>query len=223
MSPRAYEPQHVIARDVEDLQSLMIHTGARFLFGLSSGAIITLATALATRSVQRAAVYEPPFYAQGISHAKIEEFKRQVERGDLAGALVTAGRIVQLAPAALKAVPDAVLKIGTRALLRREAKKPAGLYLSLRELIPAMRYDFAVVGGMDGKIHSFESLSTPVLLMGGDRSPGYLRGALTALQQVLPHSSRVELAGLDHSGPWNQDRGGHPEKVAAALRAFFAS
>ena len=42
MSPRVYTPDHDIARDVEDLNALMIHTDAKDLYGLSWGAVIVL-------------------------------------------------------------------------------------------------------------------------------------------------------------------------------------
>lgn len=41
-SPRPFTPDHAIERDVEDVQSVVEKTGAHWLFGLSSGAIIAL-------------------------------------------------------------------------------------------------------------------------------------------------------------------------------------
>jgi hypothetical protein len=64
-----------------------------------------------------------------------------------------------------------------------------------------------------------------VLLLGGSKSPAYLKTALDALENVLPHVQRIEFPGLDHGGSSdasNTNRGGKPELVAQALRQFFA-
>ena len=44
----------------------------------------------------------------------------------------------------------------------------------------------------------FAGMSAQVLLLGGSKSPAYLRTALDALEKVLPHAERHEFAGLDH-------------------------
>jgi len=75
---------------------------------------------------------------------------------------------------------------------------------------------------MSGKLESFRNVGAEVLLLGGSKSPAYLKAALDALEKVLPHVRRVEFPGLDHAASWNTDRGGKPEPVAQALRRFFA-
>jgi pimeloyl-ACP methyl ester carboxylesterase len=96
-----------------------------------------------------------------------------------------------------------------------------GGYASLEELLPAMRYDFAVVGEMIQQVKSFRSLEKPVLLLGGTRGPSYLKAALRELSRVLPRARRTTLPGLDHSGPWNKERGGSPLRVAEAITGFL--
>ena len=108
----------------------------------------------------------------------------------------------------------------TSALIRREGKLGSG-YAPLREMIPAMRYDFAVVAEMNGRMEDLRSLAKPMLLLSGNKSPNYLRLAVRAVTAMLGQARHVEFAGLDHSGPWNRDRGGHPKKVAEALQSFF--
>ncbi len=63
---------------------------------------------------------------------------------------------------------------------------------------------------------------TEVLLLGGSKSPAYLKSALDALEKVLPYASRIDFPGLDHAAAVNADRGGKPDPVAQALRGFFA-
>ena len=199
----------------------MLHADAGFLYGLSSGAMITLEAARTLPRVTRAAVYEPPFYPGGMALDKIVKFNDEVLRGDIASALVTAGRLVGLAPPPVKILPKAVARLLTGFVIRID-QRFHGEYAPLSELIPSMRYDFNVVGGMDGKMPLAREIPKPMLVLSGTRSPAYLRRSADDLQRHLTKGSHVELERLDHSGSWNKARGGNPTVVAESLKGFFA-
>jgi uncharacterized protein (DUF2336 family) len=91
----------------------------------------------------------------------------------------------------------------------------------MRMLAPTLHYDFQLVIEMDGALESFRAVRAEVLLLGGSRSPAYLKAALDALAKVLPQVSRVEFSGLGHEASGNADRRGHPARVALELRRFF--
>ena len=220
MSPKPYTAEHRIARDVEDIDVVLAEAQASQVFGLSSGAMIVLEAARTLPRITRAAVYEPPFYAGGVPSDRIARFNAEVEAGDLASALVTAGGIVGLSPLPVRLLPKRFARLFAGALIRRDGKRSSG-YAPFCGLIPAMRYDFAVVAEMDSRIEELRRLSKPMLLLSGDKSPAYLRQAARTVTNMLGDAQHVELAGLDHSGAWNKDRGGHPEIVAEALRSFF--
>ena len=220
MSPRAYDPAHSIEREVEDLDALLSRSGAELLFGLSSGAIITLEAARALPSIRKAAVYEPPFYLEGVPLDLIARFNEEIGRGDLASALVTVNDIVHLAPGLLAVVPRPLLRLATSGFLRLDARG-SGQYAPVRELLPAMRFDFKMVVDRGERIASFKAVEAEILLLGGTRSPRYLKNALDALETILPRVQRTELEGVGHEAPWNADRRGSPELVAHALRKFF--
>jgi len=44
---------------------------------------------------------------------------------------------------------------------------------------------------------------------------------LSELERTLPRTKRIILQGLDHSAPWNVERGGAPLVVAQAIRTFL--
>jgi hypothetical protein len=75
---------------------------------------------------------------------------------------------------------------------------------------------------MSGRLGTFRAIQAEVLLLGGSKSPAYLKAARADLEKVLPDVRRVELPGVDHAASWNQDRGGKPEPVAHELRRFFS-
>ncbi|WP_438040894.1 alpha/beta fold hydrolase [Sorangium sp. So ce128] len=221
MSPREYDAGHSIEREVEDLEGLLSRSGARLVFGLSSGAIITLEAARALPSVRKAAVYEPPFYLEGVPLEEIARFNDEIRRGQLASALVTVSNIVRLAPGFLAVVPRPLLTLATRGFLRLDDRRGSGQYAPVRELLPAMRFDFKMVVDRGESNTSFKAVEAEILLLGGTKSPRYLKNALDALETILPRVQRTELEGVGHEAPWNADRGGSPEIVARSLRGFF--
>ena len=85
-----FGPRYCMDREREDLSALISQTGATDVFGLSSGALIVLRTALSNPSIRRVALYEPPFPVADLSLASWgPRFDDEVGRGDLASALVT--------------------------------------------------------------------------------------------------------------------------------------
>ncbi|MCZ8515273.1 alpha/beta hydrolase [Paenibacillus filicis] len=54
-----------IQREVEDLEALLTQTGARNVFGISAGGLITLQAALTLPAIEKAAFYEPALLLSG--------------------------------------------------------------------------------------------------------------------------------------------------------------
>lgn len=221
LSTLPFTHAHSIQRDVDDVASLLRETGARFVFGLSSGAIITLAALTELPEIQRAVLYEPPLYPGPAPTEAIARFNKEVEHGQLDAAMVTMMGVVGLGPGVLAIIPRPLLRLASKVVLALDRRRARAPYAPLHELLPAMRFDFRAVQEMAGKLGTLASLNADVLLLGGSKSPRYLRDALVALEQTLPRRQRLELAGLDHSAPWNLDRGGQPEVVAKAIREFL--
>jgi hypothetical protein len=91
----------------------------------------------------------------------------------------------------------------------------------MRKLAPTLHYDFQLVAETEGKLENFGAIGAEVLLLGGSKSPAYLKVALDALEKVLPDAKRIELTGLGHGASGNTNRGGRPQLVAQELRRFF--
>jgi pimeloyl-ACP methyl ester carboxylesterase len=221
MTPKEYGPDHSVKTEVQDLESLQIRTGASRMFGLSSGGIIALEFARAVSGISKVAVYEPPFQLEGIPAADIARFHRQVAEGKLAAALVTALTIVKLAPRQVGLIPRPLRVLLAQRALAADRDMAGRGYARLRDLVPAMRFDFNIVSQRGDQIASYDAVSAEVLLLGGTRSAPYLLKVLDVLEKILQNVRRIDLDGKDHSAPWNQDRGGSPQSVAQALQAFF--
>ncbi len=209
-------------KEVEDLGALLKQTGARNVFGLSSGAIITLQAALSLPGLDKVCVYEPPLFAPGALTAAVARFEQEMAQGRVAAALVTAMQAAQMGPPIFNVLPRWLLEQLTRLAMKQEAKKPQGGYPPMEALAQTLHNDLKVVVEMSGPLERFSAIGQEVLLLGGSQSPAYLKAGLDGLEKVLPRTKRVVLAGLGHAAPWNADRGGQPARVAAALGKFFA-
>ena len=226
LSPFPYSKDYSIQKDVEDLDALLTKTGAHFVFGLSSGAIISLQAALTLPAIHKVAIFEPPLFINGVPSAMLLRLQKEIAQGKLAAALITGMKGAQMGPPIFNAMPHFLLAPLVNMVMKSEDKKGSGDYLPMRELAPTLLYDFQIVTEMSGKLESFRDVHTEVLLLGGSKSPAYLKVALDALEKVLPHVTRIEFPGLAHGAAWNYDKqrnaGGQPEPVAQALRQFFA-
>ncbi len=214
-----------LATERDDLAALVERGGAVHLFGLSSGGIIALSAARTLPGIHSAAVYEPPL---SVNHSTplgwLPRYQRELARGDVAGAAVTAIRGIRTASLAVRLVPRPLLTVAMRAGMRAESRTIRESTVDrvedvpMRELVPTMQYDARLIAESEGTLPEYATLKLPVLLLGGRGSVGYLSGSLGALQRVLPNAMRVELAGVGHTAP---DNTGQPERVATELRRFW--
>lgn len=203
----------------EDLDALLRKTGAHLVFGLSAGALISLQAALTLPAIQRVALYEPPLPLPDhpSPSAWVARYKQELAQGKLGAAMVS---IIKGTgdSSLLAALPRFLLAPLMTLAIRAEAREVKDDDIPLQALIPTMRYDSQLVKDMEGPLERFQALQAKVLLLGGSKSPAFLKAPLDSLSMALPHAQRVELPGLDHSAA---DNGGKPERVAQMLRRFF--
>ncbi|WP_326820075.1 alpha/beta fold hydrolase [Streptosporangium sp. NBC_01756] len=206
-------------QEIEDLQALVTATGASRVFGLSSGALVTLRTALVTPSLDRIALYEPPLSIDGSVPADwVRRFDHEIAAGKRSSALITALRGLGVEPV-LGRIPRFVIvplmTIGSR--VQRDLPEDD---VPIAELIPTQHFDMRIIREMADTVEEYATLRAHVLLLNGTKSPAYFGAALKRLATVLPHAQIITLPGLGHSGPEND---GAPLLVAQALRDFFGA
>jgi pimeloyl-ACP methyl ester carboxylesterase len=215
-----------IQMEVEDMDALLTKTGAHNVFGVSAGGLICLQAALTLPAIHKAALYEPALIVNSsISTAFLPRYDKEIAQGKVAAALVTAMKGAQMGPPIFNAMPSFLLELLTNMAMKSEDKKAKSGDVTMRILAPTLHYDFQLVGESAGTLENFKAVRAEVLLLGGSKSPAYLKVALDALEKALPHVKRIEFPGLGHGGSSdtsNTNRGGNPELVAQELRRFFA-
>ena len=217
-----YRKDHIIETDVQDMAALLAKTDTHDVMGVSSGAIIWLQAALTLPAIRRAVIFEPPLPINGsLPTDFVQRYEREIAQDEVAAALVSAMKGTQMGPPIFNIIPRGLLERLTTAMMASEEKKAGSDDVTMRMLAPTLHYDFQLATEMEGALERFKAIRAEVLLLGGSKSPAYLKAGLDALEKVLPHVTRVELPGLGHGATGNTDRGGRPERAAAVLRQFF--
>jgi len=88
-------------------------------------------------------------------------------------------------------MPRWLLLLIITVLQRREKQTLKPNDVSLEALAPTRRFDIQLVKEMDATLENFAEMRAEVLLLGGEKSPAFLRDALSALSQTLPHVKRA--------------------------------
>lgn len=208
-----------VRREVEDLRALATATGASRIFGLSSGALVVLRTALATSQLDRIALYEPPLSIGGsVPTGWISRFDREITAGKLGAALVTCLRGLGTEPV-FRRIPRCVLG-PLMAIASHVRRDSPGDDVPLAALVPTEHFDVCIIEEMADTVADYAGLDARVLLLDGAKSPAYFGVALEALSETLPQARRTSFPGLGHSGP---DDDGDPRRVGEVLREFFGA
>ncbi len=213
-----------IEREVEDIDAIIKKTGSYNLFGLSSGALILLQCLLKLPSIKKAALYEPPL---DVDNSIVEilsfmnRFDREISEGKIADATVTMIKDFGIyfgVPSYIAGLPRFLLASIFKLYYKFESNSVKEDNVSFSVLVPSFHYDYSLVVEMKGTLLNFRNVSGNVLLIGGSKSPEFLKHSLDELEKVLPYVERVELEGLGHGGSLDS---GNPKRVATVLNKFF--
>ena len=208
-------PNYCVQREVEDLRALIAATGARRVFGLSSGGLVTLRTALVTPELEEIALYEPPLsVGRSVPTAWLARYDEEVAAGKTTSALVSVMKGLGGDPV-FGRIPRAVLVPLLSAGSRAQRRLPED-DVSVADLVPTEHFDMLLVDELADTLADYAEVKARVLLFGGTKSESYLHYSLERLATVLPDARSLMLPGVGHSAPDDD-----PLVVASALREFF--
>ena len=190
-----------VAREVEDLQALSTQAGGEtYVYGISSGAALALATAAAGPGIAKLALYEPPFLAEVEDDARAKEYTERLHEllgtgrdGDAVALFMTHVGIPAQAVAGIRAQPG---------------------WATLAAIAPTLAYDDDVLDGGRLPRDLISTIAVPALVLAGGASPRGLRQAAKATADALPVAEHRTLDGQTHDVA--------PEALAPALIEFFS-
>lgn len=207
-----------LTADAEDVHALVQQTKAQNIFGLSSGAIITLQTAIMEPALKKVALYEPPIPVDGVDHTIMErKYESALIKGNLGKAMISIIRGTGDS-SMFVVLPAFITAPFMNFAIKQQQKQVKGDDVSLKSLIPTFHYDSILVSNAKNIIDKSRNLKAEILLLGGSKSQKFLKMALDQLNTALPGAKRVEFKGLGHIAASN---GGKPGIIASELRSFF--
>jgi pimeloyl-ACP methyl ester carboxylesterase len=210
-----------LSLESEDIQAIINKTKAENIFGLSSGAIIVLQTAIIEPTLKKIALYEPPIPITGTNPvAWVGAYEQAMAKGNLGKAMISIVRGTG-DTSLLGKLPKFITVPFMNFAVKADAKDKetnGKNEVPLKTLISNMRFDAKAVIESEGIIDRCKTMTADILLLGGERSQLYLKTALDVLSSTFPKAKRVEFHGQGHLAA---DNSGMPDIVAKELRSFF--
>lgn len=182
-------PVYTIDREVEDLRSLVQEAGGSAVaVGISSGGALALQAVAQGVSFKGLVLYEPPFI-QDDGHPRSYDAQKThlhelLSAGDRAGAVRYFMTDIYGAPQAFVAVMP---------LLMWSAWKRN------QSVAPTLAYDLTLLEDWSVLQERSKSVTVPVLVVGGEKSPSPLKDAVANVARSLPNARSVYLQGQDHN------------------------
>jgi pimeloyl-ACP methyl ester carboxylesterase len=192
-----------VEREVDDIAALLRETGGTaFVWGMSSGAVLALEAAKCLSGVQKLALYEAPLIVDGSRSttendwARIEEAIAKNRRSDALKIFLRSVGLPRLLVAVISLTP---------------------VWRKLTAIAHTLPYDGAIVRefqrGKPLPEDTWKSVTIPVLVMDGGKSPEWMRLGNKALAAALPAAHYQTLPGQTHMLK--------PKAHAPALVEFF--
>lgn len=198
---------YAAARELEDLEALIEAAGGlAYVFGMSSGAVLTLDAAACGLAITKLVVFEPPLIVESSRPPVPDDYVQ---------------RLTELAATGRRG--EAVEYFLTRA-----ANMPAEFvgpmkaepfWPALEAVAHTIAYDGTFVADvMKGNPlprQRWASISIPLLVVDSSGSPEWFHHGAMALVDLLPHAQCRTLEGQEHTVA--------PDVLAPVLREFFKS
>lgn len=204
-----------IDAECADLASVLTKTGASLVFGHSFGALVALEAPFRQPEVRidRLALYEPPLSIDGrLNLTWLPDMDTAVAEGRTTDAVTIMMSGLDM-DGPIKQFPLHLRQVVAKMALRGD------LLRDVEEILPTVHGEVVIVAELDSPGDRYAGLAIRTLLLGGERSPGYLRDVIGMLHAGMPDSTVVTQPKAGHNAPDLEA----PREVAAHLRTFFST
>jgi pimeloyl-ACP methyl ester carboxylesterase len=195
-------PPYSVDRELEDLDAVISEAGgAAFVYGHSSGAILSLEAAARGLPVTKLAAYEPPYIADD-TRSRPQQLTERVT------ALVESGHRGDAVETFLLEGPAAPPEVIA-------GMKAGPAWPALEAVAHTLPYDLAICGDQVVPEARLARVAVPTLMLSGGASAEWMRNAAAACAAAIPGAHNTVLDGQTH--------GVADEAVAPVLLQFFLS
>lgn len=193
-----------IEREVEDLDAILQEAGgSAYVYGISSGAALTLEAASRLKGIRKAVVYEAPFIVDGTHSPLPSDFIDRLR------SFIAAHRRTDAVKMFLRRVGAPAFAVMVMPLF--------SVWKKLTAVAHTLVYDLTIVGpfsaGRPLPAAHWASATIPIIVADGGKSPTWMRNANRALSQALPNATYRTLPGQTHMLK--------PQAIAPVIKEFF--
>ncbi|SBT42176.1 Pimeloyl-ACP methyl ester carboxylesterase [Micromonospora auratinigra] len=203
---------YTVEQEIEDLDAVLAHTGARQVVGHSYGAFVALRAAMRL-PLGRVVAYDTPLRLDG--HGLPLDFLDPTEAALRAGDLP---RAMALVGAALNPQdPAGRLPLGVRtAICRLFLRTPIGR--TMGDLLPMTLHETRQIQAYEGPAAQYAGVTAEVLLASGAKAATWYAETDEALAGVLPRARTLRIPGCGHNGI-----AAAPPRLVDPIAAFLAT
>jgi pimeloyl-ACP methyl ester carboxylesterase len=177
---------YAVEREVEDIKALIEEAGgSASVFGISSGAALAVAAAASGLNIKKLALYEPPFVA-GKNHGPPADSEGQLKRLIAENRRGDAVKFFMVDMVGMPAIFSYVMRV-------------LPMWPKLKAVAHTLPYDAAVLGDFSVPRKRAASVAVPSIVIGGEKSPVELRGAVSAAAEAIPGAQQQMLKGQTHN------------------------
>ncbi|WP_144119148.1 alpha/beta fold hydrolase [Catellatospora sichuanensis] len=177
---------YAVEREIEDLRALIaVAGGEAFVYAMSSGGALTLATAAVEPGITAIALYEPPFLAEVEDGARLAAYTEGLRE------LLDAGRAVD-------AVVLFMTHVGVPEQVIAGMRANPGWAASAAAIGPTLAYDDQLMAGSRVPRELTTTIRVPALVLAGSASPSALQQAAKATADALPRAEHRTLDDQTH-------------------------
>jgi pimeloyl-ACP methyl ester carboxylesterase len=178
---------YALEREIKDIDALIKEaSGSAYVYGISSGAALSLAAAAKGLNIPKLALYEPPFETSAAGHHAAKEALPHLKK------LVAEDRRADAVKYFMKdlvGVPPFVVFMMTL----------FPIWKKLKAVAHTLPYDIAILDGFALPEERAKSVKTSTLVAGGTKSQVMLRNAVKKLAEVMPNNQFKMLEGQTHN------------------------
>jgi len=179
-------PPYAVEREIDDIEALIAEAGgSAAVFGYSSGATLALRGAAHGLAISKLVLYDAPFLVDDSYPPPPADFADQLAE------LISAGRrgdAVELYQRVAVGIPEEVI-----VQMRHAPFRPA-----MEAIAHTLVYDVKITGDLTLPTELLSKISTPTLVIHGEKSPPIMHGAARELAAQLPDATSQMLQGEGH-------------------------
>jgi pimeloyl-ACP methyl ester carboxylesterase len=180
--------------DIDDLATVLAHTGATDVLGHSGGAVVAFEAARQQVPMRRLAVYDVPLQVDGLFPVDwLPGARAAAQAGDIPLALARTGAGLNPQLAASK-LPMRMQVAMVKLFLRTPIGRMMG------ELVAMTLDESASINEHSGPASLWSGITAEVLLVCGASGPPYYPKIHRALADAIPNARTLQVPGSNHDG-----------------------